>query len=202
MTHFLTLLRYINWTGVGIKIALWFLVAGLALLVLPIPALQSLYLSSWVDNNGFMIGLATLFSASFLVAQWLLWLLNKITYQRRQQEQQQQFETKIALLDSQERAILREFFLQASSVVRMPFNHPAVSELNNVGILEQAGGVEHYAIEGTVGLFRLNPNAKQLLTRQALRLPELNMTEEQREHLLASRPDFINTLNSKRQSAA
>ncbi|WP_298442569.1 superinfection exclusion B family protein [uncultured Ferrimonas sp.] len=202
MNHFWANVSRIDWTGLGTKVALWLLIATLAMLVLPIPTLQSLYLQQWVANNGFSLGLMVVFSASYLLGQWLLWLLHKATYKRRQLEQQQQFERKIALLDGQERAILREYFLQASSVVRMPYGHPAVSELLKVGILEEAGSVQHYAIEGTVGLLRLNPNAKQLLSRQALRLPEANMTDEQRQHLLSSRPDFISTLNGGRRHAA
>ncbi|QIZ75514.1 superinfection exclusion B family protein [Ferrimonas lipolytica] len=203
MNNFWEYLSRIDWGSISSRLAMWLLTASLALLTLPIPTLQSLYLQQWVQQHGFGIGLTVVLSACFLGAQWLQWVLYKATYKRRQLEQTQLMEQKISLLDGQERAILREFFLQGTSVIKMPCKHPAVSELLRVGILEQAEDIQHYAIEGPVGLLRLNPDAKKRLNRQALRLPEANMSDEQRKQLQAARPEFISTLNnSNRRHAA
>ncbi|WP_028117962.1 superinfection exclusion B family protein [Ferrimonas senticii] len=183
-------------------VALWLLLTALTLLLLPMSMLQSLLLQQWASNHGFWIGLTALASGSYLLAEVLHWQFRRHSDKRQQRHQLAQLERKIGLLDNQERAVLREFFLQANSLVRMPLANIAVNELLHYGVIEQIGDSEHYAIEGRVAQMRISDYAKPLLNRQILRIPEGTMTEAQRNQLLAARPEFIISLGRSRRKAA
>ncbi|MFI3245025.1 MAG: superinfection exclusion B family protein [Ferrimonas sp.] len=185
---------------VAISIAMWCLIAGLALMTLPIPTLQSLYLQQWVEEHGFLIGLMVIVSASYLAAAAVLWIIQQRLMQQQQLQWRQQIVDKMKFLDAQERAILREFFLQANPLVKMPLHQSTVMELLESGILEQVGEQQQYAIEGPVAQLRLSQVARQHLNRTVLRLPEGELNEQQRQQLIASRPDFITAVNTGRRN--
>ncbi|MBY5993621.1 superinfection exclusion B family protein [Ferrimonas balearica] len=202
MAQLLDLLRQCRFGPLMTRLALWALVASLALLFLPLSALQSLFLKEWVAQNGFLLGLVTVLSASYLLAGALRIWLGNLHHRQQAQQRRQSIEAKLSVLDGVERAVLREFFLQGKSVIPMPLNHPAVEELKGCGVLVQLGAPEHYAIEGPVGQMKIAAEARAKLSRQALRLPEGNLSEQQRAALLAARPEFANSLGRGRRHAA
>ncbi|ADN74803.1 conserved hypothetical protein [Ferrimonas balearica DSM 9799] len=202
MAQFLTLLRQLPVGPLCSQLALWLLLTCLALLWLPLSTLQSLYLQAWVAEQGFWLGLGVVASACYLLASALRLGVGELLSRQQQERRKQLVMEKLSVLDGGERAVLREFFLQSKSLVAMPLNHPAVEELKQAGVLEQVGGVEHYAIEGPVAPMKITTVARTRLTRQLLRLPEGTPSETQRAALLAARPEFANSLTRGRRHAA
>ncbi len=202
MSQILALLRQLPVGPMLGQLALWTLLACLALLWLPLSTLQSLFLREWVDSHGFGLGLGVVLSATYLLAWALRIGFGELLSRQQQEQRRQQITEKLSVLDGTERAVLREFFLQGKSLVSMPLNHPAVEELKLAGVLEQVGGVEHYAIEGPVATMKIAAAARTQLNRQKLRLPEGTPTETQRAALLAARPEFANSLTRGRRHAA
>ncbi|MBY6187584.1 superinfection exclusion B family protein [Marinobacter hydrocarbonoclasticus] len=201
MAQFLALLRQLPVGPILGQLAMWTLLASLALLWLPLSTLQSLFLKGWVESNGFWLGLGVVGSATYLLA-WALRLgFGELLTRQKRERRRAQISEKLTVLDGSERAVLREFFLQSKSMVAMPLNHPAVEELKSSGVLEQVGNVEHYAIEGPVATMKIAATARSGLTRQALRLPEGAPSETQRAALLAARPEFANSLARSRRAA-
>lgn len=202
MAQLLALLRQLPVGPMLGQLALWTLLACLALLWLPLSSLQSLYLKDWVSNNGFTLGLGVVLSATYLLAWALRIGFGELLGRQQMVQRRQQITDKLTVLDSSERAVLREFFLQGKSLVSMPLNHPAVEELKQTGVLEQVGGVEHYAIEGPVATMKIAAVARSQLNRQRLSIPEGSPSETQRAALLAARPEFANSLARGRRHAA
>ncbi|WP_417346574.1 superinfection exclusion B family protein [Ferrimonas sp.] len=184
------------------KLALWLLVTSLALLWLPVKWAQSLYLQQWVTDYASWLGLAVVASCAYLATLAGRLIFGRIMQQRLAAQQKLLMEEKVQTLDNTERAILREFILQARGSVPMPLNHHGVSALVESGILARAGSVEEYAIEGPVAPLKITAMARGKLTRKVLRLPEGQLSEEQRERLLASRPEFAANLTRGSRHAA
>ncbi|TKB48625.1 hypothetical protein FCL40_10715 [Ferrimonas sediminicola] len=184
------------------KLALWLLVTSLALLWLPVQWAQSLYLQQWVSHYASWLGLTVVASAAYLATLVGRLLFQRLMQQRLAAQQKLMVEEKVQTLDNTERAILREFILQGRGSVPMPLNHHGVSALVDAGILARAGSVEEYAIEGPVAPLKITAIARGKITRKVLRLPEGQLSEEQRERLLASRPEFAANLSRSSRHAA
>lgn len=184
------------------KLVLWLLVTSLALLMLPLRMAQSLFLQQWIEQHAASIGLVAMTCVGYLLSLGIRLGLSKMLEERQQGTMKQRIREKIGALDHGERAVLREFILQGKSSIRMPIHHHSVADLLDHGILAQAGASEEYAIEGTVAPVKIAALARRHITRKVLRLPEEQLTEQQREHLLASRPEFAANLNRSGRHAA
>ncbi|USD38039.1 MULTISPECIES: superinfection exclusion B family protein [Ferrimonas] len=183
-------------------LALWLLITSCALLWLPLNLAQSLFLQQWISSYASWIGLTAVASGAYLATLGLRLVFGQVLNQRYQGQIRQKVAEKILTLDNTERAILREFVLQGKGSIAMPLNHHGVNELIESGILTRAGAVEEYAIEGPVAPLKITAAARTKLTRKVLRLPEGQLSDQQRERLLASRPEFAANLNRSGRHAA
>ena len=111
-------------------------------------------------------------------------------------------EAKVNLLDRAERALLREFFLQGATILTLPQNEPAVKSLLNACILEHLGNERHYAIQGPTADYKIAMKARIYLNRDVLRLPAGEPSQEEMQHLIKARPQFLNGLVQNRKHAA
>lgn len=96
---------------------------------------------------------------------------------------------KLSRLDREERAVLREFFIQRATVLQMPASEPVIYRLVESAVLTPMGEIEQYGQQYT--RYVLSDEAKPFITSQALRLPVSGLTDEQLQFLKATRPDFI-----------
>lgn len=110
-------------------------------------------------------------------------------------------EAKVNLLDRAERALLREFFLQGATILTLPQNEPAVKSLLNACILENLGNERHYAIQGPTADYKISMKARIYLNRDVLRLPAGEPSQEEMQHLIKARPQFLNGLVQNRKHA-
>ncbi len=108
---------------------------------------------------------------------------------------------RLSVLDHQERAILREFFLQRRSTIGLPGDEPAVLGLMEVGILRRVAA-DHDGPHGYHG-YQIHPWARPWLTSRTLNLPVGEMNDDQLQYLKATRPEFVlKELRLRRRRAA
>lgn len=109
---------------------------------------------------------------------------------------------RLAVLDHQERAILREFFLQRRSTIGLPSDEPAVQGLVEVGVLRSCRLPDGVSPPGYQG-YQIHPWARPLLTSRTLNLPVGEMNDDQIQYLKATRPEFVlKELRLRRRRAA
>lgn len=91
------------------------------------------------------------------------------------------------MLDHEEKAVLREFFIQRKHTVSLPFTEPAVISLIEAHVLRplNPNQAEEY------GLFSLNQYARPLLTAKILNLPTGGLTEDHIRYIKSTRPTFV-----------
>ncbi len=93
-------------------------------------------------------------------------------------------------LDENEKAVLREFFLQAQNTLDLPVEDKTVAGLIHKGILEIVGSKGQYSVRGLMLPVMIAASAHKKMHPQSLGLPAV-LTDENRKALNASRPAFI-----------
>ena len=150
--------------------------------------IQQLRLKGIVEQYGSLISLIYLITLCYflVLAANLVWqfLDRKIQYQRAERLA----EIKAACLDNEERALLREFFLQRTRTLILPIQQEAVQSLLKNHILEN---VEEINLEAPNQRFAISAAARRFITSNNLRLPVDELTEEDIRYFKASRPSYI-----------
>jgi hypothetical protein len=97
-------------------------------------------------------------------------------------------------LDSEEKSILREFFLQQANTLEMPVEDIVVSGLINKGILQTTRDQGEYSICGLMLPVALSPAAGKRIQPRTVGLPpniHAALDARLREELARSRPQFM-----------
>ncbi|MBO1272464.1 MULTISPECIES: superinfection exclusion B family protein [Shewanella] len=198
----LALPKKISMRGLLLRLSLWGMLLTTLLLFVPSPLLHLVSLDEWTINNGHYIGLGLLCSLAYIGALVVNFLLDEAIKYLQGRRVDDAIEEKVQLLDPAERALLREFFLQGSSVLTMPKDDLVVQSLLRSHILECIGNERHYAIQGPTADFKISMKARKYLNRRILRLPAGELSKEDMQHLIKTRPQFINNLAQVRKHAA
>ncbi|MCL1075797.1 superinfection exclusion B family protein [Shewanella dokdonensis] len=198
----LALPKKISMGSLLLRLALWGMVLSTLLLFMPSPLLQLMNLDQWAINNRHYVGLGLLCSLAYIGALVVNFLLDEAIKYLQGKRVDDAIEEKVQLLDPAERALLREFFLQGSSVLTMPKDDLVVQSLLQAHILACMGNERHYAIQGPTADFKISMKARKYLNRKILRLPAGELSKEDMQHLIKTRPQFINNLAQVRKHAA
>ena len=129
-------------------------------------------------------------TGSYLIATLLLWTLSYYTNQFKARKLEETRNKMIRQLDFEEKAVLREFIIQAKNVLPLPMKQPAVMNLLRSGVLEPA--FETQEIKGNSKIIKLSIaiEARALLTHKVLGFPTGKMTDAVAARLKAARPDY------------
>jgi hypothetical protein len=103
----------------------------------------------------------------------------------------------ISELDYSEKAILREFYIQARNSIQLPFNDPSVTGLRRKGIVKPIGNVGEYSYAGMLLPFAMTSETKEILGPEMIGLPPGEPTDEEIEWIRSSRPDFIKAIQRR-----
>mgnify|MGYP003680096097 FL=1 len=147
------------------------------------------------------IGLGLIMGVAYFLSQIFAFIVDEAIVYLRQKRTVETIDAKVKLLDPAERALLREFFLQGQTILTLPQNELAVKNLVNTSILEMLGNERHYAIQGPTAEYKISMQARNYLNRDVLRLPAGEPSAEEMNHLIKTRPHFINGLIQSRKHA-
>ncbi|RPA60337.1 hypothetical protein EGC86_14795 [Shewanella frigidimarina] len=179
----------------------WLIVACASLLFAPKDLLAFLSLDQLVHQYGQFIGLGLIMGVAYFLSQIFAFIVDEAIVYLRQKRTVETIDAKVKLLDPAERALLREFFLQGQTILTLPQNELAVKNLVNTSILEMLGNERHYAIQGPTAEYKISMQARNYLNRDVLRLPAGEPSAEEMNHLIKTRPHFINGLIQSRKHA-
>ena len=117
-------------------------------------------------------------------------LVQYLFYRKQRLMNRKLLQELLEYLDANEKAVLREFVLQRKSVIKLPVTEPAVKNLLEQGILTYAYGEPGEAGRNTIKPLMVAIAARPLLTFKVLGLNPANMTEEQKNLILNTRPKY------------
>tara|TARA_B100001094_G_scaffold333028_2_gene407992 strand:- start:5340 stop:5801 length:462 start_codon:yes stop_codon:yes gene_type:complete len=135
------------------------------------------------------------------------YFLDQFTYKIQKKRAQHKMSEKLKFLDLSERALLREFFLQRSSILIMPTEEIAVQELIESGILQyvnQRPTRSHKRKEDGIPMaeIRISMDARRLLRRSQLMLPKEEVTTKHFNKFKVIRPDFSSMIRKPEHSGS
>jgi len=202
-------MNWINYVITIIKLPVKFIV-GIALFagslfILPKTFLERLKLDAFLDEFGTFIGIAFYAAAILILINIVIAMIDaikkKISAKKNKEileNKKAQIEKKIrTMLDPHEKAVLREFIIQAKNTIEIPIDHHVVSGLLNSGVIEIAG--EYATGNILIGLLtpvRLSEVAQDLIysNPMVIEISNREPTEAEKQNILNRRPDFIRQL--------
>ncbi|WP_163934229.1 superinfection exclusion B family protein [Paraferrimonas sp. SM1919] len=184
------------------SLVMWLLLCSSLLIFLPQPVLQLIGVANWLGQYDIYIGLVFIGCSGLKLINVFNYGLDHAIRSLKQQRQKQDIDEKIEFLDQAERSLLREFFIQSSSILTMPTTEISVINLKQAGVLEQLGKERHYAISEPTAEFRISLYARKKLNRQLLMLPKGQPDEVEMKRLLKTRPEFHKNIIKPNKTAA
>jgi Super-infection exclusion protein B len=177
------------------KIVAWIAILSGGVLFLPGPLLSKLHLDSLNREYGLWIGLAFAASSTLLGINLMLWLWHSGRQGWSRRKWRSGLQDVITALDPSEMAILREFYLQEKSTLRLPIDDPSVAGLMSKGILQGVGTLGESSMVGILFPLAIASPVKKVLNPHAIGFPTTsNVTDADRQRISNSRPEFVKRL--------
>ena len=183
------LYRFIDQQSITITI-MWMCFSCAVLLVIPI-SLFSLSNSDVLPvTYAPYLWVLTLLTGSYLLTRLLSYSFARLSEYYASQRLLIRRNKMIRQLDFEEKALLREFIIQRKTVLSLPLNEPAVSNLLASGVLAPA--FETQEIKGSSRIIKLSIaiDAREQLTHRVIGLPVGKLTEAEAEVLKTARPKY------------
>ncbi|GAA5216002.1 superinfection exclusion B family protein [Corallincola platygyrae] len=172
------------------KLLIWVWAASALMLFSPDRIIQRFGLSQVVQEIAPLLGILFFLISAIFLCETASEVLNVWLNRKRQKIVKAGIDDKIAMLDHQERAILREFFIQRLSTINLPDREPAVRALLENHVLVRNPD-ENEKPDDVYKGFAIHQWARPKLTSRVLQLPVGDMTEEQIRYLKQTRPAFV-----------
>lgn len=164
------------------------------LLFSSIDLLKYFSLLDFRDDFRFYISLIFIVSTSLLIIEGVTFSIKKIRKKSGYKKYREKVIENLYSLDPYEKAVLREFFIQAKNTLRLPYDHPIISGLIKKGLLKIVGNIAENSLAGMLIPIEINKEFKDLITSENIDLPIIEndrLTKEQEEFLINNRPDFL-----------
>jgi len=157
---------------------------------LPETWLTKINLSGIVDTYGVPIGIAFVLSLSILIVEIVVVSHKRLGVSRAKAKAESNTLLALSQLDEQERAVLREYFVQGQHTIYMPVADPVVAGLLDKGILRQIRVMYKKSIHGPLVSISLSETVKPFFNRATVDLPDHDLTPEEKEWVMQNRPSF------------
>ncbi|MBD1391277.1 superinfection exclusion B family protein [Neiella sp. HB171785] len=159
------------------------------LLFIPEPMLVKLNLAGLMATYGAGVSLVYLGVLSYFAVQAISLIWQAISERWHWNHNQALARAKALAFDNEERAILREFFLQRKSSLVLPTEQEAVQRLSNASILQPVESNE--LLQEGLQRYVIAASARQFITSNNLRLPVNELTDDDIRYFKAARPEYI-----------
>ncbi len=167
------------------------IVSGL-LLILPKQILARMRLDGVVEQWGLFVGVVFLVSAAFTTVGGASRLFEAAQVRRQSRRSHRQISNRLTRLDPQERAVLREFYLENANTIRVLIEDAAVSRLIRDGVLHVVGPREGLVF-GTIVPVALVQQALNAVTPGLIGLPE-ELDQKTISPILSTRPKWVDQI--------
>lgn len=169
------------------------------LLFIPQAWLDRIHLTEFSDDHSTYIGAAFLVSTVLVLihftGQIWGWTAKKFYFRKMRRMRSDALNR----LDPSEKAVLREFFIQAQSTLHLPIDHPTIAGLLAKGLLERVSSVGENSLAGMLFSVTIADDVKSQLTDDMIHLPKSHPTDSDIKFLQENRPDFMPEIERHRQ---
>lgn len=159
--------------------------------------LSIIEIGSIKEEYGKYIGLTFVISTGLVVINFLIWIQKYISNKIRVFKFKKEYSENIKMLDPQEKAVIREFFIRAQTSIEMPIDDPVVNGLISKNILKinkQFGN--SFIMNGMNASVSLMKRAEKTLILSDIDLNE-NPSEDEIELIKNNRPSWTDKWNMR-----
>lgn len=188
-----------------IKMIIGIAVFSGSLFTLPDYMLKKFKLDSFINDFGSFIGIAFYGAVILIIVNTIYYFFSKIqikfierkkrkSEEKRKTELEYKIIQKLNMLDPHEKAVVREFIIQAKNTIELPVDHHVVTGLINAGILKVVGQfITKNALIGILASVTLSETAQLYIFNNLaiIEIPDGEPTEREKEIILNQRPDFV-----------
>jgi len=169
----------------------------LMLLIMPTKILTLLSLNLFTTQYKQYISLVFIGSVAYLLVNIISYIVSILRYNNRTNSKKIRkiIDTKIESLDPHEKAVLREFFIQAKNTIKLLMDNPIVAGLLENHIIEQVGKMGQNTLFGLLINFKISDYAYTKITPQLIEVPDREPTEIERREIISKRPEFMKKLS-------
>lgn len=149
------------------------------------------------EEYGKYIGLTFVISTGLVVINFLIWVQKYISNKIRVFKFKKEYSENIKILDPQEKAVIREFFIRVQTSIEMPIDDPVVNGLISKNILKinkQFGN--SFIMNGMNASVSLMKRAEKMLKLSDIDLNE-NPSEDEIELIKNNRPSWTDKWNMR-----
>lgn len=166
------------------------LIVSSMLLFLPDKTLALIHADNLKQTYGTILGVVLLVSLILVLLDIVGWSWQKYKIYHQYRRHKNSVYGAICNLDSEEIAVLREFFLQDQNTIQLPITDSVVEGLLGKQILAIVGQYEEKSIAGILSSVAISAIAKPYITPELLGFP-VDQTEENMFPIYKSRPSYI-----------
>ena len=167
----------------------------------PTEWIQYLGLDQLLSNHKGYVGVTFLFTAilsiTFLVTDKYKEIKRKRDEIERKREEKKRISSILESLDAEEKAILREFYLQELNTIWTWAPDNILASLLHKGVVERIDAYQDALGRQSNTYICLTPEVKDLISAAIVDLPQGELTPEQRKEIEESRPSFIRNERGK-----
>ena len=192
------------------RIAVIILLFTSLLLFFPVRATDYFGITAFIVNNRQWISFGFFLSIVCVVVIFgydIILLLIAIKDKKRKAKIEKSIrnliDKKINNLNDSEIAVLREFFIERTNIIKFPVNLEPIANLLNNHVLEKHRSCSENSIMGSLFDLEINDYAKTKLDYKLLGLPDINRSsflENDKHNLINQRPGFILNLLKHKHS--
>lgn len=149
------------------------------------------------EEYGKYIGLTFIISTGLVAINFLIWIQKYVSNKIRVFKFKKEYSENIKMLDPQEKAVIREFFIRGQTSIEMPIDDPVVNGLickNILRINKQFGN--SFIMSGMNASVSLMKRADKLLKLSDIDLNE-NPSEDEIELIKTNRPSWTDKWNRR-----
>lgn len=180
---------FFDFTKLPTKIFVVTALGSATFLFMPDDFTKNLHFDKFIEYSGY-VGIVFVFSTIFILVNFIIWLYQKIEYKINVKKVKEVLKKELLNLDHREKAVLREFAIQAQNSIKMPYDDTIVSGLIDKGILKynmQLGN--SFVVNGNNVSLSLSKYIQEVITPEHLGL-SINMTEDEKEYIQQLRPEW------------
>lgn len=169
------------------------------LLFIPQALLDRIHLAEFAEDHSTYIGATFLVSTVLVLIHFTGQICGwtaRMLYIRKMRRMRADA---LKQLDPSEKAVLREFFIQAQSTLHLPIDHPTIAGLLAKGVLGLVSCVGENSRAGMLFSVTIADDVKSQLTNDMIHLPKSHPTDSDIRFLQETRPDFMPVIKHHRQ---
>lgn len=186
-----------NYKQVNIATA-WLMLAASFVLALPSNLLSTTGLEHFVSDYRAYLSIIVVAGIAYFSALLLVQYCQNMLEKKDDIATVAKIENMIRVMNSSEKAVIREFIFQKKDIISLPLEEASVANLIENCILVPALNSQEIVGSGTKIKLCINIKARSLLDHKALGFPDGKMSEQQTKALKDARPAFAKEFYIKR----